>query len=192
MFNYLMYLSLYIFIVNHTANEMLGRFVFILPYVWIGGGTWIGGDCGIAAASSPSWYLKNKLLISNLIFLFFLGDKFLISSATIILNKSSLLAVDCNDLLMSSIISNSFLGFSGACLTSSLRLFTLQCLCHGVSNDWLVKTLENKLFSEQSLKLSLASVMPSLFGLISATFAFGRLLTVFSLSLKYGASQLKK
>ena len=34
--------------------------------------------------------------------------------------------------------------------------------------------------------------MPSSFGLISATFVFGRLLTVFSLSLKYGANQLKK
>ena len=106
-------------------------------------------------------------------------------------SKSSLLGV-YYDLLMSSIISNSLLGFSGACLTSSLRFFALQCLCHGVSNDWLVETLENKLFLEESLKLSSASVMPSSFGLISATFLFGRLLTVFSLSLKYGASQLKK
>ena len=40
--------------------------------------------------------------------------------------------------------------------------------------------------------MSLASVIPSSFGLISATFVFGRLLTVFSLSVKYGASQLKK
>ena len=92
---------------------------------------------------------------------------------------------------MSSIISNSLLGISGACFTCSLRFFDLQCLCHGVSNDWLVETFQNKLFSEQSLKLSSASVISSSFGLISATFVFGRLLTVFSLSLKYGASQLK-
>ena len=94
--------------------------------------------------------------------------------------------------LKSSIISSSLLVFSGACLTSSLRFFTLRCLCHRVSNDWLFETLKNKLFLEQSLKLSLASVMPSLFVLISfATFVFGRLLTVFSLSLKYEASQLR-
>ena len=61
-------------------------------------------------------------------------------------NKSSLLGVDCNDLLMFSIISYPLLGFSGACLTSSFRFFALQCLCDGVSNDWLVETLENKLF----------------------------------------------
>ena len=85
-------------------------------------------------------------------------------------NKSSLFGVDCNDLLMSSIISNSFLGFSGACLTSSLSFFALQYLCHGVSNDWLVKTLENKLFLKQSMNFSSASVKPSSFGLISATF----------------------
>ena len=132
------------------------------------------------------------MLISNLIFLFFLEDKFLIFSATIIPNKSLLLAVDCDGLLMSSMISNSFLGFSGACLTSCFRLFTPKCLWHGVSNDCLVKTLKNKLFSEQSPKLSLASVMPSPFGLISATLAFVRLLKVFSLSLKYGASQLNE
>ena len=147
-------------------NEMLGRFVFVLSYVWIGGGCWT------AAASSSSRYLKSKLLISNLIFLFFLGDKFLISSATIMPNKSSLLGIDCNDLLMSSIISNSLLVFCGACLTYSLHLFALQCLCHRVSNDWLVATFENKLFLEQSLKLPSASVVPSSFGLISATFAF--------------------
>ena len=34
--------------------------------------------------------------------------------------------------------------------------------------------------------------MSSSFGLISATFVFGRLLTVFPLSLKYGANQLKE
>ena len=139
--------------------------------------------------TSP-WYLRSKLLISNLIFLLFLGDNFLISAATIMPNKSSLVGVDCNDLLMSSIICYSLLGFSGAYLTSSLRFFALQCLCHKVSNDCLVETLENKLFLKPSLKLSSASVMPSSFVLISATFVFGRLLTVFSLSLKYGASQL--
>ena len=85
---------------------------------------------------------------------------------------------------MSSIIRNSVLGFSGACLTSSLCFFALQYLCHGVSNDWSVETLENKLILEQSLELSSASVLPLLFGLISATFAFGRLFTVLSLSLK--------
>ena len=73
----------------------------------------------LAAASLSSWYLKSKLLISNLIFL--LGDKFLISAATSMPNKLSLVGVDCNDLLMSSIIFDSLLVFSGACLTSSLR-----------------------------------------------------------------------
>ena len=121
-----------------SFNEVLGRFVFVLPYVWIGGDVWIGGGCGTVAASSSSWYLKSKLSILNLIFLHFLGDKFLISAATIIPNKSSLLGVDCNDLLMSSMISTSLLGFSGACSTCSLRFLALQCLCHGVSNDWLV------------------------------------------------------
>ena len=159
-------------------NKMLGRFMFVLPYAWIRGDVGIWGGCGIAAASLSSWCLKSKLLISNLIFLFFLGDKLFISAATIMSNKSSQLGVDCNDLLMSSIISNSLLGFSGACLISSLRFFALQCLCHGVSNDWLVETLGNNFFSEQSLKLSSASAMPSLFGLISAIFVFGRFLTV--------------
>ena len=107
------------------------------------------------------------------------SNKILISGATIIPNKSSLLGVDCKDLLMSSIISNALLGFSGACLSSSLCFSTLQCLCHRVSNEWLVKTLKNKLFLEQSLKLSSASVMPLLFGLISATFEFCRLFPVF-------------
>ena len=50
----------------------------------------------------------------------------------------------------------------------------------------------SKLFSGQSLKLSSASVMPSSFRFISATFVFGRMLPVFSLSRKYGANQLKK
>ena len=74
-----------------SFNEMMGRFAFVLSYVWIGDG------CGTAAELSSSWYLKSKLLISNLIFLFS-GDKFLISAATIMPNKSSLLGVDCNDL----------------------------------------------------------------------------------------------
>ena len=73
-----------------SFNEMMGRFVFV-SYVWMGGG------CGTSAELSSSWYLKSKLLISNLIFLFS-GDKFLISAATIMPNKSSLLGVDCNDL----------------------------------------------------------------------------------------------
>ena len=107
-------------------------------------------------------------------------------------NKWSLLGGDLNDLIMSFIISNSLFGFSGVCLTSSLRFFTLQWFCHRVSNDWLVETLKTMLFLEQSPKLSSALVMWSSFGLISATFEFGRLLIVFSLSLKYGASQLKK
>ena len=68
----------------------------------------------------------------------------------------------------------------------------MQCLCHRVSNDWLVEILENKFFSEQSPKFSSASFMQSSFGLISDTFVFGRLLAVFSLSLKYGTSELKK
>ena len=93
-------------------NEILGRFVFVLPCVWIRGGAWIGGGCGTAAASLSSWYLKSKFLIPNLIFLFFLRDKFLISAATIMPNKSSLIGVDCIDLLMPSIISNSLLDFS--------------------------------------------------------------------------------
>ena len=107
-------------------NEILGRFVFVLPCVWIRGGVWIGGGCGTAAASLSSWYLKSKFLISNLIFLFFLRDKFLISAAIIIPNKSSLIGVDCIDLLMPSIISNSLLDFSVACLTSSLLFSNLQ------------------------------------------------------------------
>ena len=57
--------------------------------------------------------------------------------------------------------------------------------------DWLAETLENKLFLEQSLKLSSVSIMSSSFGWISAAFVFGRLLTVF-LSLRYGASHIKK
>ena len=77
---------------------------------------------------------------------------------------------------MSFIISNSLFGFSGACLTSSLRFFALECLCYRVSSDWLVETLKNKLFSEQSLKLPSVFVMPSSFRLISATLVFGRLL----------------
>ena len=56
---------------------------------------------------------------------------------------------------------------------------------------WLVKTLENKVFLEKILNLSSASDMPSSFGLISATFVFGRLLTVFS-SLQYDATLLKE
>ena len=102
-----------------SFSEMLDRFLFVLPHVSIEGGVWIGGDCGAAAASLSSWYLKSKLLISNLIFL--LGDKFLISAATSMPNKLLLVGVDCNDLLMSSIIFDSLLVFSGACLTSSLR-----------------------------------------------------------------------
>ena len=74
-------------------------------------------------------------------------------------NKSSLLGVDCNDFLMSSIISNSKLGFSGAFLTSSLRFYALLCPCHGVSNDRLVETRQNKLLSDQSMKLSSTSVI---------------------------------
>ena len=82
---------------------------------------------------------KSKMLISNLIFLIFLGDKFLISAAPIMLNKSSLLGINRNDLLMSSIISNSLRGFSGACWTPSLRFFALLCFCHEIWNVYLVK-----------------------------------------------------
>ena len=57
---------------------------------------------------------------------------------------------------------------------------------------WLVETLENKVFLEKTLNLSSASDMSSSFGFISATFAFGRLLTVFSLSLQYDATLLKE
>ena len=132
------------------------------------------------------------MLISNLISLFFWGDKFLTLLQPSSQTNHYYLELTVMTYLKSSIISSSLLVFSGACLTSSLRFFTLRCLCHRVSNDWLFETLKNKLFLEQSLKLSLASVMPSLFVLISfATFVFGRLLTVFSLSLKYEASQLR-
>ena len=95
---------------------------------------------------------------------------------------------------MISIISNSLLGFSGACFTYSLRvIFALQCLCRGVSNNWLVETLKNKLFSEQSMKLSLFSISHANLVWVSLCYiVFGKLLTVFSLSVKYGASQLKK
>ena len=168
-------------------NEMLGRFAFALWYVWIGGGVWIGCGCGTATASSCSWYLKSKLLISNLIFLFFLGDKF--PSCQINHRYLELTVMTCWCPPLSLI---PYLVFLELVWPLRYVFFALQCLCKGVSNNWSVETLENKLFSEQSLKLSSASVMPSSFGLISAPFVFDWLLTVFSLSLKYGASQLKK
>ena len=40
---------------NSLFNEMLGRFVFLLPYIWIGGGVWTGSSWGTAAASSSPW-----------------------------------------------------------------------------------------------------------------------------------------
>ena len=132
------------------------------------------------------------MLISNLISLFFWRDKFLTLLQPSSQTNHCYLELTVMTYLKPSTISSSLFVFSGACLTSSLRFSTLQCLCHRVWNDWLFETLKNKLFLEQSLKLSLASVMPSLFVLISfATFVFGRLLTVFSLSLKYEASQLR-
>ena len=117
-----------------SFNEMLGRFVFVLSYVWIGGGF---GTCSITIFL----IFEKEIVDFKFDFPLLLKGWILISAVTIMPNKSSLLGVDCNDLLMSSIISNSLLGFCGACLTSSLRFFALQCLCHRVSNDWLVEAL---------------------------------------------------
>ena len=123
-----MYLSSCIFLVNHTAMVCsLKCWVDLCLYYHTSGSEVVSESevvmelwnyCSIM----PSWYLKSKLLISNLIFLFFLGDKVLIS-ATTMSNKSSLIGVECYNLLMSPIISNSFLGFSGAFLTSSFCFF---------------------------------------------------------------------
>ena len=110
-----------------SFNEMLGRFVFVLSYVWIGGGF---GTCSITIFL----IFEKQIVDFKCDFPLLLRGWILISAATIMPNKSSLLGVDCNDLLIFSIISNSLVGFSGACLTSSLRFFTLQCLYHGVSN----------------------------------------------------------
>ena len=110
-----------------SFNEMLGRFVFVLSYVWIGGGF---GTCSITIFL----IFEKEIVDFKFDFPLLLKGWILISAVTIMPNKSSLLGVDCNDLLFFSIISNALFGFSGACLTSSLRFFTLQYLYHGVSN----------------------------------------------------------
>ena len=160
---------------NSLFNEMLGRLCFYCHT----SGSEVMSESEVVVELLPHHRFlsnfKSKMLISNLIFFIFLGDKFLISAAPIMLNKLSPLGTNRNDLLMSSIISNCLRGFSGACWTPSLRFFALLCLCHKISKVWLVETFKNNLFLDQS-------VMLSPFGLISVIFVFGKLLTEFSLT----------